>query len=108
MKITPTILKLVARSLNVPGVHGSSGVAVIAATLRSTVTPDKYEGVTDKEIILSYFSSLGLDPTPPKQKPSYIKAAAKRRERETAPVTTPRTDFSTDWIVEQSEDSPPW
>lgn len=107
-KISPTVLKLVARSLKVDGVHGSSGVAIIASALRAEVPSVFYDGHTDKEVILTYFNSLGLDPTPPKQKPGYAKKAAQRRARETAPRITPRRDFSTDWIVWTPSDHPPW
>lgn len=107
-KITPTVLKLVARSLDVDGVHGSSGVAVIASALRAEVPPTAYSGCTDKEVILSYFNTLGKDPTPPKQKKGYAARAAKQRAKQTAPRITPRTDFSTDWIVRTPIDHPPW
>ena len=107
-KITPTVLKLVARSLDVDGVHGSSGVAVIASTLRAEVPSMFYDGYTDRDVILTYFNSLGLDPTPPKQKPGYKKQAEKRRAKQTAPRITYRTNFSTDWIVRTPIDHPPW
>ncbi len=107
-KISPTLLKLVARNLKEDGVHGSSGVAVIASTLRAKVPASQYTGSTDKEVILSYFNSLNLDATPPKQKASYKKQLAKRRERESKPHVTPRTDFSTDWCVFTDVEHPPW
>lgn len=107
-KISPTLLKLVARNLKEDGVHGSSGVAVIASTLRAKVPASQYTGSTDKEVILSYFNSLNLDATPPKQKASYKKQVAKRRERDSKPHVTERTDFSTDWCVFTDVEHPPW
>lgn len=108
VNVTPTILKLVAHRLGVDGVHGSSGVAVIASALRAEVCPTKYTGVSDKEIILSYFRSLGLDPTPPKQKPGYAKQAAARRERETRPFITYPADPDTQFYVYTEGGPLPW
>lgn len=90
--INPTVLKWVARSFNDPTLNGSSGLLAIATKVRENTS---YEG-TDREVVKSYFDTLGKPSTPTRGK----------CQVSTKPTITERTDFSLP--TGRSPDLMPW
>lgn len=91
-RVTPSVLRLVTKSIKEKGLNANSGLTVIADRVRN-LNPS-LEG-TDRKVILDYFQSLGVLETTKRQENQAREDKRKLKKSHLVKIyITERTDFS--------------